>query len=114
MRVVEGLSLAKRSSSDFTELICKYDIICLSETWSSSHTDVMLKGYDKVFHSFRTYQHKRAKRPSGGIIIYIKNCIAKGVDIVKNTIDCIVWIKLDKYFFNFENDIYLCATYIAP
>ena len=54
------------------------------------------------------------KDPSGGIIIYIKNCIAKGVDIVKNTIDCIVWIKLDKYFFNFENDIYLCATYIAP
>ena len=80
---VEGLSLAERSPSDFTELICKYDIICLSETWSSSHTDLTLKGYDKVFHSFRTYQHKRAKRPSGGIIIYIKNCIAKGVDIVK-------------------------------
>ena len=57
---VEGLSLAERSPSDFTELICKYDIICLSETWSSSHTDLTLKGYDKFYHSFAFSTNQKA------------------------------------------------------
>ena len=36
------------------------------------------------------------------------------VEGVRNTIDCIVWLKFDKLFFNLESNIYICATYISP
>ena len=47
--------------------------------------------------------------------LYILKTILKtGVKLVQNSIDCVVWVKLDKIFFNMDDDIYLCFTYIAP
>ena len=34
--------------------------------------------------------------------------------MVKNNVDCLVWIKLEKNFFSIEEDIYIGITYIAP
>ena len=34
--------------------------------------------------------------------------------MVRNSIDCIQWFKLDKTFFNIPETIYICSTYIAP
>ena len=34
--------------------------------------------------------------------------------LVRNTIDCIIWVKLDKIFFNMDDNVYICFTYIAP
>ena len=34
--------------------------------------------------------------------------------MVRNTVDCIQWFKLDKNFFNIPENIYICSTYIAP
>ena len=65
-------------------------------------------------HSYRRLQNKRAKRPSGGLIIYIREQYQKGVKKVKNDIDCLIWLKFDKNFFQIQNDIYLAVTYIAP
>ena len=57
---------------------------------------------------------RRAKRASGGIIIYIKDDIRQGVRLVNNEIDCVVWLKLDKTYFSIEEDIYICIPYVAP
>ena len=111
---IKGLSADKRTSQDFTDFISKYDIICLSETWTNSKSNIHLNNYSKPIHSYRRFQNRRAMRPSGGIIIYIKDSIRKGITVVRNNIDCIVWLKLDKTFFNLESHIYLCATYISP
>lgn len=101
----------------------KYHIICLSETWTSKGSNVDLKGYNHKIHSFRIFRHRKAKRPSGGIIIYIKDNVSKGIQLIKNEVDCIVWLKCDKHFFQLEqvkssleleHDIYIGVIYIAP
>jgi hypothetical protein len=71
--------------------------VCLSETWTNKKTNIELNGYKNPIHSYRKFQNRRARRASGGIIIYIKNDIRKGVKLVKNDTDCIVWLKLDKH-----------------
>ncbi|MEW8546197.1 MAG: endonuclease/exonuclease/phosphatase family protein, partial [Candidatus Thiodiazotropha sp.] len=111
---MEGLTLAKQTCADFVSLIYKYDIICLIETWTTKTSQIEITGYKTLVHSYRKFVNKRAKRASGGLIIYVKNSIYKGVKLVKNEIDCIIWFKLEKEFFNLEEDIYIGAAYIVP
>ena len=64
-------------------------------------------------HNFyRQFQHRNVKRSSGGLAIYYKDSIKQGITVERSHCDTIVWLKLDKIFFNFENDIYLCG--ISP
>ena len=85
----------------------------MSETWTNRLSNVDLSGLQHI-HSFRKYQHCRTKRSSGGIVIYIRNEISKGVKVVLNQIDCLIWLKVDKNYFNIEQDLYLGCVYIAP
>ena len=86
----------------------------MQETWTTRHSDIELDGYSHPIHSFRRFQNKRAKRASGGVIIYIKDNIRKGVKLIKNEVDCLIWLKFDKCFFQISEDIYLCVAYIPP
>ena len=86
----------------------------MQETWTTRHSDIELDGYSHPIHSFRRFQNKRAKRASGGLIIYIKDNIRKGVKLIKNEVDCLIWLKFDKCFFQISEDIYLCVAYIPP
>lgn len=110
---IEGLTSRKRDDAHFLDFITEYDLICLSETWTNKTSKIKLNGY-QAFHSYRNFQHRRAKRSSGGIIIYVKKSILKGIKLVKNDVDYILWLRLDKHFFQIVDDIYLCFTYIAP
>ncbi|MEW8488010.1 MAG: hypothetical protein AB2705_22780, partial [Candidatus Thiodiazotropha sp.] len=65
-------------------------------------------------HSYRRLQNRRARRSRGGIIIYIKDYIRKGVKLIKNDIDSLIWLKFDKQFFKSNEDLYVGITYIAP
>ena len=47
-------------------------------------------------------------------MIYIKDNIRKGVKLIRNDIDSIVWVKLDKDFFQTSSDRYIAAVYIPP
>ena len=111
---MEGLTLAKTTCEDFVSLIAKHDIICLVESWTTKKSSIELDGYKTLAHSFRRAVNRRAKRAGGGVIIYIKEELFKGVKLVKNAQDCIVWLKLDKIYFGLEKDIYLGITYIVP
>jgi len=70
-----------------------------------------LSGY-LSFNFFRKFQHRKARRNSGGIVVYIKEELADGVSIVKNHYDTIIWLKCDRTFFNIPDDFYICATYV--
>lgn len=95
---IEGLTLDKCSFEDFISVTLKYDIVCLSETWTNSNSFIDKNGYCNHIHSFRKY---RLRRASGGVIIYIKNVICKGVKLVCKDVDYLVWLELDKYFFSY-------------
>ena len=63
----------------------EYDIICLTETWTCKNSRIELNGYSNPIHSYRRFQNRRAKRASGGIIVYIKDDIRQGIKLVKKT-----------------------------
>ena len=54
------------------------------------------------------------KRYYGGLCLFVQKLIVKGVKIIKNTHPDIMWVKLDKVFFNFDRDLYICFCYISP
>ena len=66
------------------------------------------------YNLYRKYRHKKAKHNSGGIVIYCRDDISRGVSIVKNVHNSLVWIKFDKYYFKISEDVLLCAVYIWP
>ena len=110
---IEGLTSVNKSAEDFQNLIYKYDIIVLSETWTNRLSNVDLSGFQDI-HSFRKYQPCRTKRSSGGIVIFLRNEISKCVKVVLNQINCLIWLEIDKNYFNIEQDLYLGCVYIAP
>ena len=91
-----------------------HNMICLYDSWTNKSSKIDLDGYSKPFHSFRKFQHKRAKRASGGIIIYVKDELRHGIKLIKNDTDALIWLKLEKSFFNTLNDRYILAVYIPP
>lgn len=106
-----GLSTDKRNDSEFCKLISKYDIVFLLESWTSADSDLEIDGY-KVHNVYRKFQHRNARRSSGGIVILYRESIADGLSILKNHHDTIIWIKLDSIFFKTDNDIHICGSYI--
>ena len=81
------------------------------ETWCNSQSDIELNGY--VSHNlYRKYQHRKSKRNSGGIALYYKEHLKDAIEIIKNHHNTIIWLKLDHNFFNDDQDIYICGSYI--
>ena len=99
----------KKTCEDFVSLITKNDIICLVESWTTKTSSIELDGYRTLVHSFRRAVNRRVKE----VIIYIKDELFKGVKLVKNAQDCIVWLKLVKIYFGLEKDIHLGIAYIV-
>ena len=106
-----GLSTDKKENIDFVKYLTKYDIIFLYETWCSNSSVIELNEY-KSINLFRKFQHKKAKRNSGGIVVYLKDYLVPGIELVRNDFDTIIWLKLKKDFFQFSEDIYLSGVYI--
>ena len=107
---IGGNAKMKCVSPDLVGIITKHDIFIVLETW--------LEGQDQCpkidgFMNFRSERNKksRAKRNSGGLIVYYRQTIGKGVHKLKSTSSDIIWIKLDKSYFGIKNDVFLCAAY---
>ena len=77
------------------------------ETWANNSTNFEINGF-KSFNFYRKCQNKRARRNSGGVAVIISD----GVRVVKFCFDTIIWLKLDKHFFNLQNDIHIAGVYI--
>ena len=108
---MHGLTRDKKESIDFVNIVANYDICFLYETWCNSQSDIELNGY--LSHNlYRKYQHRKSKRNSGGIAIYYKEHLKDAIEIIKNHHNTIIWLKLDHNFFNVDQDIYICGSYI--
>jgi exonuclease III len=110
---VHGLTESKKECSEFVNIIEQNDIVFLFETWANCHSNIDIDGYYSV-NLYRKYQHRNAKRSSGGIALYIKENLKDGVTVVRQHYDSVIWLKLDKVFFHTENDVYICGVYIWP
>jgi exonuclease III len=120
---INGLS-NKTNTDEFMNLLEQHDMLCVQESWLETNGEKhqmwkkreqeILKeiGY-RCFKSSRQKKHK-AKRGSGGVVLFFKENLQKGlVKIESLNPDCI-WVKMDSNFFGLEHDIYMCNTYIVP
>ena len=108
---VEGISNQLKNDV-FLSSIKKFDFISLVETWLPERSNINIEGY-YCFNKCRR-KARKARRYSGGICILVKKTLRKGVQFFSSNSDRFVWWKLDKQFFNMEEDIYVCSVYIPP
>ncbi|CAC5355916.1 unnamed protein product [Mytilus coruscus] len=104
-------NLNKLTDSNFLNNITAYDIVLLTETHIGKDVNIVLPGY-KYFPVCRPKSANN--RYFGGLGIFVKNTILPGIEILKNTSLDYQWVKLDKKFFNFAKNIFLCLAYIIP
>ena len=106
---VEGLN-SKLKDETFIDSIKKFDFITLVETWLPANPSINIEVY-YCYNRSRT-KSKQARRYSGGIRVWVKKTLRKGVSFFSSKSNELVWWKLDKMFFNMEEDIYVCSVYI--
>ena len=95
---------------DFGELISHYDIFCVSETKLDDLDLINLPG-----HSFVSQVRKqRYLRKSGGIGVFVRNCLFRHVSLVESDSDYILWFKLNKSVFKTEEDLHSGVVYVPP
>ena len=109
---VQGL-INKLCDVDFISILHNHSVIFLCETWHNKSSIIDVNGFT-TYHCPRPKYNRRAKRNSGGLVVYCKSAMADGISTVKRNENGIMWIKFDKVFFNLENDIYVCHCYIPP
>ena len=80
----------KMSYPELCELICKYDLFCITETKIDSHDNITLSGY-----KFLAQSHKQKHvRKSGRIGLFVKNLISPHISLVESDSDYIMWFRL--------------------
>ena len=97
------------------QLIFKNDIILITETHSSKQQSEhfnIIPGF-KYYDFPRKYIHPHAPKPSGGIGIFVKQCLIEGVKIY-STDECIVWVNLKGSSFGWDRDKLICCAYFSP
>ena len=111
---VYGSLEAKLECPDFVNDFFMYDIVFFSETWSNKNSILKLNGFVKPVCKHRP-RKQNARRDSGGLCIFLKPNVAKGISEVDwDEFEDGIVLKLDKTFFGFVQDIFLVCTYIRP
>ena len=72
----------KKNDADFTKLLYELDVIFLYESRTCANSEIDLNGYFS-FNFYRKFQNRRARRSSGGTVVYIKSEYKHDVEIVK-------------------------------
>ncbi|CAC5375985.1 unnamed protein product [Mytilus coruscus] len=109
---IEGLISLKINDSHFLQVISNFPILGLVEDVNACTN---LPGFDLIVAKTRK-KNKKARRNSGGVRIYAKTSVSKGISklATKHSDIHIVWTKLEHKFFNLPKDIYLAFVYISP
>ena len=109
---VQGLS-SKLNDADFLDFISNYDILIFTETWLAKSTNVNIDNY-LCFSCPRPKYNKKAKRHSGGVILYYKKKYFGYIKLISENERGILWFKLSKTYFGTENDLLICSCYVPP
>ena len=93
----------KFDDPDFCKIFNDSQLICLQEI------------RQPITHpGFRVHNNTRKCDKYGGVCIMISNSLSRGVKRVQLQLEDVVACKLDKHFFELDEDIYLVNSYIKP
>ena len=109
---VHGSLTEKLKSEDFVTSVFKFDVILLCETWSNKLSDLDVDGYVRISKTRKL--KKRAKRSSGGIEVYIKEHLIKGIKVLDWDFEDGLNFHFEKDFFGWDRSLFLFFTYFKP
>ena len=110
---VEGL-LEKINLDDFLTFLQKFDILILCETFTLPSFNFEIK-FPEYFHVHSpAKKYNRLGRPSGGLVLMIKNQIKKFCKVIPTNTSHVLAVRLDKTLFDRKKDIVLVAIYSHP
>ena len=102
----------KFQEPEFIKTISNFDIVFLAETHLGPNY--------KPPHIDSYYVHtvcrsiSKNKRHFGGLAILCRAPIKKHIKILENNNPDFQWIKLEKDYFGFEKDLFICLVYYPP
>ena len=105
--------LNKFKDNSFKNKLLQQDIFCLQETHCDLENCLELSDFPRPVHLIRPKERSSRKR-YGGLSIYIHNTIRPGVKFLEHATNDFIWIILDKSFFGFEENLYICFVYDPP
>ena len=108
---VEDLK-GKLLDSDFLDTISCFDFVTSVETWLPTTYDFQLN--DFYYFSVLRNKHNTAKRFSGGINLLVRKELRKGIKIIDDKHEALLWWKMSKEYFSMLHDIFIWSTYIPP
>lgn len=103
----------KTQDKTFIDSISKYDLAFLVETHVGYNSNIKNVGPFNYYPVCRPIT-KANNRYYGGIAILRKPHIKDHVKILKNSNTDYQWVKLEKKFFGFHRDLYICVIYYPP
>ena len=106
---------SKLNDKLFMNQIRKHDIISLVETHGDDNSPTNFNVLDD-YSTFISNRKKSGNKRHGGIVLLVKKQFVnnKAVTFYKSSTPDIVWLKLDRKYFNEKNDIFICTAYISP
>lgn len=102
----------KTEDDNVMQKILSHDLICLSEVHCGEDTIPSINGYS--YFSMCRGINKKINRHFGGLVLYYKSEIRKGLKFLPTTTPDFFWVKLCREFFGQAKDLYLCMSYIPP
>lgn len=108
-----GRRYNKLDTDELKSLFLTNDILLFTETWLNDNHLCNVDDFN-CYKLNRKRINQNTKRDSGGIIIYVNHRIDDKVSIVKTSDDRLMWMKIQKDVFDFENDVLLCIAYNVP
>ena len=116
---VNGFVGQKTYDPEFNEILEKFDILCLTETWHSNKECIEkvkknLSSNFLYFQNARKNKHKRSKRNSGGIIIFYRKHLHRHITVQDKNTENMLWIKLNKILLNLDQDLCIGTVYNSP
>ncbi|XP_077984642.1 uncharacterized protein LOC144439242 [Glandiceps talaboti] len=85
----------------------------IRETWMTPQVNIDIPGFTYHINS-RKQKHARAKRESGGLLVLIRDCLVKCIDIIENDVEDMIWMRLKAGKCGLIQDVYICGIYVAP
>ena len=107
-----GVRVCKLDDPDVALPLCKDGIVILVETHCSYNDNPTLPGFSKPVQNIRP-KSPGASKHYGGIAVFVREVIRDGVKFLPFTNSEYMWFKLEKDFFNLDNDLYVVVVYIS-
>ena len=105
---IQGIG-SKLELQSINNLFSEYELVFLFETMKLDTYSPTLPNF-KFVHCQREYKHPRARRPSGGIGVLIRESISHSVKIEKIN-EHVIWLSIKQYQ---KHPLIIGGTYIPP